>query len=257
MKTKSLSFIGGGRITKIFLQGFKNKGIEFPSVHVFDSNQDVLSALKQQFPKIETSISINDLPKQEIVFIALHPPVIAEIAGQLKGAFGEDSLIISLAPKFSIEKLSVLTGINRIIRMIPNASSFINQGYNPVCFSDIIAVSEKQTILKVLNVLGHTFETEESKLEAYAVVSAMLPTYFWFQWNEMERISMEMGLTPSESHETIYETLKAALEIMYNSNLSYEKVIDLIPVKPIGDREADIKEILSTKLKGLFNKIKP
>jgi len=34
-------------------------------------------------------------------------------------------------------------------------------------------------------------------------------------------------------------------------------VMDLIPVKPIGDYETDITNILDTKLMGLFAKIKP
>jgi hypothetical protein len=33
--------------------------------------------------------------------------------------------------------------------------------------------------------------------------------------------------------------------------------MDLIPVKPIGENEAEIKNILNTKLIGLFGKIKP
>ena len=36
-----------------------------------------------------------------------------------------------------------------------------------------------------------------------------------------------------------------------------EEVTDLIPVKPIEENEAEIKEILNIKLLGLFNKIKP
>ncbi len=257
MKTKSLGFIGGGRITKIFLQGFINQKINLPSIKVCDTNADTLKELKNSFPQIETSDALGDVSKQEIVFIALHPPVIKENIAQLKSLINSNTLLISLAPKFSIEKLSELTGSKRIVRMIPNATSFINKGYNPVCFSGVIEASEKSLLIEQLQVLGKTFETEESKLEAYAIVSAMLPTYFWFQWNEMEKIAMEIGLSANESKDTIFETLKSALEIMYNSNMVYNEVIDLIPVKPIGDKEPDIKEILNTNLISLFNKIKP
>ena len=44
---------------------------------------------------------------------------------------------------------------------------------------------------------------------------------------------------------------------MYTSDLTAEEVIDLIPVKPIGEHEAQITEIYKTKLIGLFEKIKP
>ncbi|MDP3912129.1 MAG: hypothetical protein Q8R96_00095 [Bacteroidota bacterium] len=64
--------------------------------------------------------------------------------------------------------------------MIPNATSVINQGYNPVSFAPWISEIQKSYILKMLNLLAYTFETAEEKLEAYAHISAMLPTYFWF-----------------------------------------------------------------------------
>jgi len=257
MKTKSLGFIGGGRITKIFLQGFKNQKVAFNSVTVCDTNTETLNKLKKDFPFIETTEKANDAASKEVVFIALHPPVIGETISKLKEVIDKNALVISLAPKFSIQKLSELLGTQRIVRIIPNATSFVNLGYNPVCFSNAIDKSEKEAVLEVLSVLGNTFETEENKLEAYAIASAMHPTCLWVQWNEMEHISKKMGLTEKESREAVYETLKASLELMYNSNLNFAELTDLIPVKPIGENETEIKEILNKKLLGLFEKIKP
>lgn len=257
MKTKSIGFIGGGRITKIFLKGFQNYNVRFSSVTVCDTNAETLNKLKNDFPFIETTEKASDAASKEVVFIALHPPVIGEKIAELKDVIDKKALVISLAPKFSIQKLSGFLGTERIVRMIPSATSYINLGYNPVCFNTGINKSEKESVLDALGTLGNTFETEESKLEAYAIASAMLPTYVWFQWNEMENISREMGLSAEESRETIYDTLKASLELMYKRDLSYTEVTDLIPVKPIGDNEAEIKEILNKKLLGLFEKIKP
>ncbi len=49
----SVGFIGGGRVTKILLQGFKNKGVKFDEVVVTDTNPDVMVKLKEKFPEIE------------------------------------------------------------------------------------------------------------------------------------------------------------------------------------------------------------
>ena len=47
------------------------------------------------------------------------------------------------------------------------------------------------------------------------------------------------------------------MNLMFKSGLSPAEVIDLIPVKPIGEHELQITEIYKTKLIGLFEKIKP
>ncbi|MBI9066576.1 MAG: NAD(P)-binding domain-containing protein [Salinivirgaceae bacterium] len=257
METKTLGFIGGGRITKIFLQALVNKQIELSSVLVCDTNSEVLNVLKKQFPKIQSTKSCEEVAKQDIVFIALHPPVIMETLEQIKASVSTHTQVVSLAPKITIEKIASKLIIKNIARMIPNATSYINEGYNPLSFAPEFSLTKKQSLLELLTTLGTTFEVEEPKLEAYAMISAMLPTYFWFQWKEMEKLGVEMGLSSEESIDTVHRTLQAALNLMYKSELPSEQVIDLIPVKPIGEHESQILEIYQTKLLGLFQKIKP
>jgi pyrroline-5-carboxylate reductase len=88
-------------------------------------------------------------------------------------------------------------------------------------------------------------------------MSAMLPTYFWFQWKELAEIGQKIGLSEKESNDSINDTLIASLNLMYKSGLTAGEVMDLIPVKPIGENESQITEIYETKLIGLFEKIKP
>ncbi len=251
---KSISFIGAGRITTIFLQAWTNKNISLKNISVFDTNNEVSGKLKLKFPEIEVT-DLKTVSEKEIVFIALHPPVIMETLGKIKEFVKNESVFISLAPKITIEKIATAIGNKNVARLIPNATSFINEAYNPVCFAE--ACQNKVEILEFLSLLGKTFETEESKLEAYAIASAMLPTYFWFQWFEMIEIAKQIGLTEAEAKETVEETLRASLNTAFKSGLSTSDLFDLIPVKPIGENEAQIKEILQTKLTGLFAKIKP
>ena len=88
-------------------------------------------------------------------------------------------------------------------------------------------------------------------------MSAMLPTYFWFQWKELVEIGQKIGLSEKESNDSINDTLVASLKLMFKSGLTPQEVMDLIPVKPIGEHELQITEIYKTKLIGLFEKIKP
>jgi len=257
MKTKSLGFIGGGRVTRIFLQAFVNKKAIFESISVFDTNPETLKNLKLKFPFIQILESANEAAKKDVVFLALHPPVIMATLEAIKAEVSEQTIFISLAPKITIEKMAAILPVHQIVRLIPNATSIINHGYNPVSFAPVMSEIQKWYILEMMNLMGHTFETAEDKLEGYALLSAMLPTYFWFQWNELETIGTQFGLSNAECRESIYETLNAALNVMYRSGMSPTEVMDLIPVKPIGENEDQIKGIYQEKLMGLFQKIKP
>jgi pyrroline-5-carboxylate reductase len=254
---RSIGFIGGGRITKILLQAFTNKNVQFDTVVITDPNSDVTSKLKDTFPFIRVE-NASIAASQEMVFISLHPPVIMDTLELLKRDISNEATIISLAPKISIAKIATkLDHVKKIVRLIPNATSYINNGFNPVCFSQGFDTVLKNPVLDLLENLGHTFEVAEEKLESYAIVSAMLPTYFWFQWRYLEEIGTKTGLSKSESEAAVHQTLLAAINLMYTSDLTPEEVIDLIPVKPIGENESQITDIYKTKLLGLFEKIRP
>lgn len=257
MKTKSMGFIGGGRITKIFLKAFQNKGVDLSSTIVFDMNSDVLSGLKGQSPDIQI-VNTADQPAQcDIVFIALHPPAIMESLSQVSTKISENAMVISLAPKISIDKIATQVKSPNLARMIPNATSYINEGYNPICFANEFNPAQKKDLLNLLELLGTTFEVDEPKLEAYAILSAMLPTYFWFQWRELIRLGDELGLSKIESEQSVHQSMVAALNTYFHSGLTPDEVIDLIPVKPIGEHEESISDMYRDKLLSLFQKIKP
>jgi len=257
MEKRSIGFIGGGRITRIMLHAFANKHMEFSSITVCDTNEQVLDTLKNEFRDIEVCNDPRKSAYKEIVFIALHPPVIIDTMKNVIGSLGENTIVVSLAPKISIDKLFSVLNTDNIVRMIPNATSYINKGYNPVCFAPYFPAHEKKGILHMLHSMGYTFETDEKKLESYAIISAMLPTYFWFQWDEMEKIGEKIGLNSRETKDAIRETLLAATQLFYNPDLSHDEVMDLIPAKPVAEHEKAIRECFNSKLLPLFEKIKP
>lgn len=253
----STGFIGGGRVVRILLQGFTNKNVKSGKTVVAETNPDVLAKLRKQFPEIEAG-EAKDAASTDIVFIALHPPVIMDTLETLKDFIKPGAVVISLAPKINFDKLKLkIRSTGNLVRLIPNATSYINEGYNPVAFAPDFDAGLKEQVLDLLKTLGTTFEVPEEKLESYAIISAMLPTYFWFQWQELEEIGLKTGLTPDESRRAVHQTLIAAIDLFYKSGLTPAEVIDLIPVKPIGEHEQQISEIYKTKLTGLFEKIKP
>lgn len=82
-------------------------------------------------------------------------------------------------------------------------------------------------------------------------------THFWFQWKELSEVGLKIGPTKKESNDSINDTLIASLNLMYKSGTSSLEVMDFIPVKPKGEHASQVTEMYKTKLKGLFEKIKP
>lgn len=258
MLFNSVGFIGGGRITRIMLRGFQKAGVNFSRIIVSDVNLANLEKLKENFPEICISYNNNIQPaEQDLVFISVHPPVISSLLSEIKSGLKPESIIVSLAPKITIQNIiSHLDGFNRIARMNPSAPSIVNAGFNPVCFSDAIGESERSDLLHLFSALGDTPKVTEEKIEAYAVFTAMGPTYFWFQFYELQNIVNAFGIHDKEFKEGLSKMLNGTLRTMF-SEFSAEEVMDLVPVKPIGEHEESIKELYRNKLNQIYNRIKP
>jgi pyrroline-5-carboxylate reductase len=258
MLGKTVGFIGGGRITRIMLAGFKRAGQMPPQVVVSDPNGEVLNRLKTEFPEIQPALNDSrPAAGSDLVFVALHPPLIGDILGELRATLKREAVVVSLAPKLTIARLAEgLGGFQRIVRMIPNAPSIINEGYNPVAFGPGLAPAEKEELLTWLRVLGECPGVAEDNLEAYAILTAMGPTYLWFQLYELQRLAESFGLSKTEAEAGLQKMVAGAVKTMYSSGLSPEAVMDLVPIKLLGEEQHHIQQLYQSKLEPLFKKLK-
>ncbi len=257
MAHTSIGFIGGGRVTRIMLGGWQRQGRLPEHIVVSDPSTENLAKLQADFPSIEIAPNNNRAAAaQDIIFIGLHPPAFAAAFDELKTSVKPTAIVVSLAPKVSIAKLSAGLGTDKIARLIPNAPSIVNAGYNPVAFSAGLSAAERAVLCELFNVLGESPEVDEAKLEAYAILTAMGPTYLWFQLYELQAISEAFGLTPQEVSVGLEAMVKGAVQTMTAAQLSPAGVMDLIPVKPLGEDEAAIKGCYHQRLEALYAKLK-
>lgn len=258
MKDKSIGFIGGGRIARIFLGGWNRAGKLPADITVSDPDPGVLGALKSRFPSIATAPGNAAAAGHDIVFVAVHPPAVADAVSAIGGSFKDRALVVSLAPKFTIAKLGdLLGGFARIARVIPNAPSLMGLGFNPVAFGAALAADDRTEVKALLSPLGECPEVEEEKLEAYAVLSAMGPTFFWFQLQTLREIIGGFGLKDDEIAAAMKRMVCGGTRTLLESGLTPAEVIDLIPRKPLGEMEPQVTEMYRTRLPAVYQTIKP
>ena len=257
MTNKTIGFIGGGRIARIFLEGWKRAGALPPNIVVSDCNMETLAKLKTRFPSVETSAQSAVAAAQDIVFLAVHPPVMAEAAAGIKGSLKAGALVVSLAPKFTVAKLTEwLGGFARLARVIPNAPSAVNFGFNPVSFGAALTGADQAEITALLSPLGECPEVAEAKLEGYALLTGMGPTYLWFQLQALREVATGFGLDDADITPALKRMVCGATRTLLDSGLSPTEVMDLIPVKPLAEMEKTVTEMYQTRLPAIYQKIK-
>lgn len=255
--TQTIGFIGGGRITFLLLQALKNRHALPAQIVVADPNEANLKKVQAISPEsISISADNREAAGADIVFLAVHPPAAPSVLKELRGEMAESAVLVSFVPTFSFQKLQAgLGGFDRLVRIIPNAPSIINKGYNPVAFHSAILQEDKARLLHFFYHWGAAPEVDEKLLEACAIIAAMGPTYFWFQWLELQRLAQEFGMKEDAAKDAIAGMLHGAVDTLLKSDLSPAEVLDLIPAYPLKENEEAVREIFSGKLSGLHRKL--
>ncbi|PTX92280.1 NAD(P)-binding domain-containing protein [Opitutus sp. ER46] len=258
MNKQTVGFIGGGRIARIFLAGWTRAGKMPAHVVVADPNAQALAQLKARYAAVETTTDLAAAAAQDIVFLATHPPALTEAAGAAARALRPAAILVSLAPKFTLAKLSALLGgFSRLARSNPNAASVVGFGMNPIVFAPALDAADRAAVHALLAPLGESPEVAEEKIEAYAVFTAMGPTYLWFQMQALRELAVSFGLAPAEADVALKRMVCGAARTLVDSGLPPAEVMDLVPVKPLAEMEPQVLELYRTRLPALFQKIKP
>ena len=251
----SIGFIGAGRIAHIMLGGWQKAGTALPAMLVFDASADAVAALQAAFPQVRAA-SLEEVAAQALVFVALHPPVMSETLAKIAPHLRRDAVLVSLAPKLRLPALQqALGGFGRLARMNPNATSIIAQGFNPLSFSADLPEEARAALLSTLAPLGAAPVVADEQIETYAVVSAMGPTYFWFQFDALRQQAEEFGLSPEAARETLRTILHGAVDTLFASDLPPARVMDLVPVRPLAADEDAIRAMLRERVGGIHAKL--
>jgi len=257
MQSPTVGFVGGGRITAIFLHALGGRGLALDRVTVSDTSADVLAKLKGRFPEITATAGNEEAAACDRVFLALHPPALKAVLPGIVPRVRKDAVVVSLAPVLTLARLSeMLGGFTRLARVLPNAPSIVRAGFNPVTFADGLPLDARAEIEALLDGLGAHPVVPEDMLEAYAILAAMGPTYFWFQWQTMRDLAASFGLAPTETDRALRAMLDGAVRTFFDAGLTAEQVLDLVPVKPLAEAEPRIRQAYMDTLPPLHAKLK-
>jgi pyrroline-5-carboxylate reductase len=253
---KQVGFIGGGRVTRILAGGWRHAGLFPIEIRVHEPDDTAFARLDEQCPGVRRS-SMNDAAAADVVFLALHPPALASLMPALRECLDAQSIVVSLAPKIPLSILRAGVGTGRVVRMIPNAPSIIGRGYNPVAFAEGLDTAAREDLSVLFAPWGACPEVPEGDLEAYAILTGMGPTYFWYQWQALRDLAAQFGLSNGRRDEALQHMLDGALATLLQGGLPPAAVMDLIPVRPLEAIEASVTAAYRTTLPALFAKIRP
>ena len=252
----TIVFLGAGRIARIMLGGLRRAGALPRRILVHDPATAAVHALQASFPGVEIA-TLAQAAGADLMLAALHPPALLEALPLLRAALRPTAVLCSLAPRVKLATMRErLGGFARLARQNPNAPSLVGAGYNPIAFDPGLPAEERGGLLALLAPLGQAPVVEEATLEAYAVISAMGPTYLWFQLQALRELAQEFGLDRAGADAAVKAMVEGAAATLLGSELPPGEVMDLVPVRPLAEDEPVIRAALETRLRAIHTRLR-
>lgn len=171
-----ISFIGAGKMATAIASGLLKNGFPADHVKAYDVSKNA-GELFQKESGANFIPSLDDvLDGSDIVILAVKPQNAKEVLENAKNLL-TGKLLISIAAGLTVSFLSEHSGLERVIRVMPNTPASIGEGMS--CFTASEGATDKDVINTriILDSFGRCIQVPEHMMDAVTGLSGSGPAF--------------------------------------------------------------------------------
>jgi len=177
--TLKIGFLGAGKMASALARGFLAAKIVTPKQLIAS---DVIEAARETFANeaggTAASSNLDVLRFASVVILAVKPDQVAAVLSEIKPAFTEKHLLISIAAGVTLAKLEGALPLKaRVIRVMPNTPALVGAGASGYALGSHAGNDDGELAQKLLGAVGVAFAVKESLLDAVTGLSGSGPAY--------------------------------------------------------------------------------
>ncbi|GAA4231161.1 pyrroline-5-carboxylate reductase [Postechiella marina] len=214
--------IGAGNMGLTYAEGMsKSKLLKKKNIMVLDKSEEKLEELNQishfdAFKELEDCV-----PKADIIFIAVKPYHAEGVFKAIQSLVKPQQIIISIMAGVTINTIKDITGLEKIVRAMPNLPAQIGKGLTSYVTSPEVSRIEMLTVESLLDTTGKSIKVSNEKLiDASTGISGSGPAYVFYFMQSMMEAALQMGFSKNDSTVLVSQTFTGAVELFNQSNLS-------------------------------------
>ena len=209
-----IGFIGMGNMGYALMNGcldfFDKEDVVF-----FDTNTERCEEINSK-TGVSFVSSVKELVESVKYVVLAIKPQVYEVALEGVGDYvSDDTVIISLAPGITVDKVRELTSASKIIRTMPNTPAMVNAGMTGICYDEEkFSPDEEIVIDKIFNSIGKYKKVDEELMNAVVCASGSSPAYVFMFIDYLAKSVEKLGLTREESIEFVSQTVYGSAKLL-------------------------------------------
>lgn len=233
-----IGFIGCGNMGGALARAVKLAG--YNEILVADHNKSKCDALKNDIGAVVTDAK-TVASECDYIFMGVKPQVFAKAFDEIKADINNNAVIVSMAAGISIEKVQSFSGIDSVIRIMPNMPVSVGAGV-VLASCENISDEKKAEFTSVMSKSGIFDWLDESKIDAASALSGCGPAFVYMFIEALADGAVACGLPRDKALLFAAGTLEGSAKAMIENGKHPEKLKDEV-CSPAGSTIMGVKAL--------------
>lgn len=256
--TLKIGFLGAGKMASALAKGFVAAKIVSPKqIIASDVMEPARAAFAREVGGMVAESNLEVLKFASVLVLAVKPDQVSNVLAEIKPAFADRHLLISIAAGVTLAKLEgVLPLKARVIRVMPNTPALVGAGAAGYALGSHANGEDGDIAQKLLGSVGIAFNVKESLLDAVTGLSGSGPAYAFQIIEALSDGGVAAGLPREVATRLAAQTLFGAAKMVLETGMHPGALKDMV-TSPGGTTIEGLHEMEKGKVRGaLINAVR-
>jgi len=215
-----IGFIGAGQMATALAHGFLSAGLTtVDKLLASDIDEHARQRFTHATEAPATADSALVVGQSDMIFLAVKPQQMAQVAAGLRGNIPAKCLVVSIAAGVRLASLAEWFGPElRMIRVMPNTPCLIEQGVCAYSLGEHATPEDGALVGKLLGALGEAWPVEEKLLDTVTGLAGSGPAFVYVMIEALGDAGVRMGLPRSIAAAMAAQTVRGAADMVLTTD---------------------------------------
>jgi len=211
-----IGFIGCGNMGGAMLKKMLKSGLFMANeVIIADKSKEIRSVWENEWG-IATTDDNRKAINAEIIYLAVKPQFLNDVAEEIAVLLPKDALIVSIVMSYDLSRLGQIlqNPTAHIVRVMPNTPALVGEGVLAACRNDFVTQKQWQVALDMFSCMGLAREVPENLMEAVTGVSGCGPAFACLFIEALADGAVQFGLPRAKAYEFAAQAVAGAAKMV-------------------------------------------
>ena len=226
-----IGFIGLGNMASAIIGGMLQKGAaKAEDVMGYDVSEAARENAKNKFGITVAAGNAEVASAADILFLAVKPIYIEEVASEIKDNMRNETVIVSIAAGKTLSFLQKALGDQdrKIVRCMPNTPALVLEGCTGVCPDCAVTNEELDTVLGLLRSFGVASVVPERLMDVVVGVSGSSPAYVFMFIEAMADEAVAAGMPRAQAYEFAAQAVMGSAKMVLETGKHPGELKDMV-----------------------------